>query len=55
MKNNIEVIGLMGNKMEKENSIMIKHKPGTNVYYKMEKELNGLMNKFIYIIYFIFI
>ena len=45
MEKNIKDIGKMENKMGKENFIMIKQRHGESVLFKMEEELNGLMNK----------
>jgi len=45
MEKNIKDSGLMENKMEKENSIMIKLKLGENALFKMEEESDGSMNK----------
>ena len=50
MEKNIKDIGKMESKMEKENSIMTKLKLGENALFKMEEELNGLMNKKIIMI-----
>jgi hypothetical protein len=38
----------MGNKMGKVNFIMTRQKFGGNAWFKMEEELNGLMNKKYY-------
>ena len=42
---NIEDIGLMENRMEKENFIIMQLNNGKSVWFKMVKKLNGLIKK----------
>ena len=51
MEKNIKVSGKTESRMEKESFIIMILKYGENVWFKMEEELNGLMNKNIMKIY----